>query len=318
MQLITELCPNIYLIDCHDSGLQQRTGSYVLAEEQLTIIETSASPSVKHIIDGLESLNYSLDDVKYIIVTHIHLDHAGGAGLLLQKCPQATLIVHPQGYRHLVDPTRLIKGAQAVYGEQFEQLFDPIIPIPEERLIVKNDQEKLIISNDCTLIFYDTPGHANHHFSIYHPKSNGIFTGDTAGVRYPRLERLGIEFCLPSTSPNQFDPQKMLAAIDLYESLKVDKIFFGHYSMSSKPMEVYKQLREMIPIFVEKANQAVNNYSNKTDQISNTISSLAKIVTNKLTKLQVPQDDQVYDLIQLDLYVSSLGLIDYIHKKNKY
>src|SRR5699024_100755 len=141
----------------------------------------------KYVKKGLESLGFSLDEVKYIIVTHIHLDHSGGAGLLLQQCPNATVIVHERGARHLAAPRKLAAGARAIYGESFEELFEPIVPVPEERMLIKGEGDTLQISKDCTLKFFNTPGHSRHHFSIYDPISNGIFTGDTAGIRYEQL-----------------------------------------------------------------------------------------------------------------------------------
>ncbi|HET7616397.1 MAG TPA: MBL fold metallo-hydrolase, partial [Bacillales bacterium] len=211
-----DLGNRIHLIDGFDLKTPGRTGTYVLQEEELTLVETGPSPSVPYVLAGLNDLGLDPAEVKYIIVTHIHLDHAGGAGLLLQHCPNAKVVVHPRGNRHLADPSRLVAGARQVYGEQFDELFDPIVPIPEDRLIVKDDGETLKIGAECTLRFYDSPGHAKHHFSIYDPVSNGIFTGDTAGVRYHQTQDQGLTFYLPSTSPNQFDPEAMLHSIERF------------------------------------------------------------------------------------------------------
>lgn len=309
-----QLYEKIFLIDGFDCKMKERTGTYVLAEEQLTLIETAASPSIPYMMEGLEKLNYRLEDIKNIIVTHIHLDHAGGAGLLLEKCPNATVFVHPKGARHLANPSRLIAGARAVYGDQFDEFFDPIVAIPQERLIVKNHQEQLEISDNCTLTFYDTPGHANHHFSILHPVANGMFTGDTAGVRYPELARDGIEFCLPSTSPNQFDPNKTFESIELYDSLNIERIFFGHYGMSAKPQLIYKQLRKWLPIYMEEAQNAFTQFDDINDQVAETIKQLTNRVTAHLSSLGVPNNHEVYKILSLDISVCSMGLIDYLHR----
>jgi glyoxylase-like metal-dependent hydrolase (beta-lactamase superfamily II) len=111
-----DLGKQIHLIDGFDLGMPGRTGTYVIQEEQLTLIETGPSPSVPYVLQGLRDLGLSPEDVKYIIVTHIHLDHSGGAGLLLKDCPNATVVVHPRGARHLADPSRLIESARSVYG----------------------------------------------------------------------------------------------------------------------------------------------------------------------------------------------------------
>ncbi|WP_137742781.1 MBL fold metallo-hydrolase [Robertmurraya siralis] len=315
MSTVEKLFENLYLIDALDLNIKERTGSYVLLERELTIIETSASPSVPHIINGLKSLGLSPKDLKYIIVTHIHLDHAGGAGLLLHHCPNAKVIVHPKGKRHLADPSRLIAGAKAVYREKFDTFFHPIVPIPEEQLISMDNGDKLHISEDCTLTFYHTPGHANHHFSIYHPKWNGMFTGDTAGIYYQLKKE--IEFYLPTTTPSNFDPDKMEQSIELYKSMNLDYIFFGHYGMSDNPKEVYKQVLSWIKPFVDVAAAAFKNGGTPEEMIDVTKVGLFQLVSSHLDNLNIPREHEIYDILALDLEVCAMGLIDYLFRKNK-
>lgn len=315
MKSVEKLLENIYLIDGYDLNMKERTGTYVLTERDLTIVETSSSPSVPHIIEGLKELGYSPTDIKYIIVTHIHLDHAGGAGLLLQQCPNAKVVVHPKGERHLADPTKLIAGARAVYGEKFDSLFNPILPIPEESLVVMNNEDTLTIGEDCTLTFYDTPGHANHHFSIYHPTVNGMFTGDTAGVFYRMLLKEGIEFYLPTTSPNQFSPDKMLQSIKLYKDLSLSYIFFGHYGMSENPEEVYEQVSFWIDKFVEFANRGLSKGETVEEQINIISQELVREATSYLHNKGIRSDHEVFEILALDMNVCAMGLIDYLHKK---
>ncbi|MEH7382346.1 MBL fold metallo-hydrolase [Bacillus sp. JJ1533] len=308
----TQLNDRIFLIDAHDLGRKARTGSYIIKEEKITIVETSASPSIPYILNGLKALDIHPNDVEYIIVTHIHLDHAGGAGLLLQHCPNAKVVVHPKGARHLADPSRLIAGAKAVYGESFDSLFDPIIPIPEEKLIVKEDQSELTIGPNCTLVFYDSPGHANHHFSIYDPVSNGIFTGDTICIYYHELVKDDIELFLPSTTPNQFRPNAMLESAEKIKALHVSSIYFGHYGMTTNVEEVFKQLSYWLPIFVNAGKQTfaelpLANSSEKKDMIKKLI---LQEVTTFLDEHDVPRDHEVYDIIELDLDICAMGIVD--------
>jgi glyoxylase-like metal-dependent hydrolase (beta-lactamase superfamily II) len=312
-----QLIDRIHMIDLHDLNMPGRTGSYVILEESLTIIETSASPSIPFLLDGLKELKLKPEDIAYIIVTHIHLDHAGGVGLLLETCPNAKVIVHPKGYRHLADPSRLIAGAKAVYGDKFERLFEPILPVPEDRLIQKKDGEQLTIGKNCTLTFYDTPGHANHHFSIFDPISNGIFTGDTVGIYYHMLQDQGLEFYLPSTSPNQYNPDAMLASIARIEKLNVDRIFFGHFGMSVRPEEVFRQIREWTPMFIEAGENAVKNNKNETlEELTKlTYNNLLSAVRGYLNKHHVPKEHSVYEVLGVDLKVSAMGLVDRLLKK---
>ncbi|MDF2903491.1 MAG: beta lactamase-like protein [Bacillus sp. (in: firmicutes)] len=310
-----KLGENFYLIDDYDLKQPERTGTYVLVEEEITIIETSASPSIPYLLQGLKDLQISPIDIKYIIVTHIHLDHAGGAGLMLEHCPNAKVIVHPKGERHLADPSRLIAGAQAVYGEKFSELFDPILPIPSDRLISMHDQSKLKISPKCTLRFFDTPGHANHHLSIYYPNVNGMFSGDTVGVFYPQLYRDGIELYLPSTSPNQFDPDKMRNSISMFENMNLDSIYFGHFGMSRSPQEVYRQVRLWLNIFIDAARLAFQEHTQFNDRVQLTEQILSQKISEYLTSNGITSDHPVYEVLTIDINVCSMGLIDYLERQ---
>ncbi|TRM11268.1 MBL fold metallo-hydrolase [Lentibacillus cibarius] len=303
----------IHLIDAFDLDVPERTGTYVIDEDELTLVETGPSPSVKYIKKGLGELGFSLEQVKYIIVTHVHLDHAGGAGLLLQDCPNATIVIHPKGARHLVNPKKLAAGARAVYGDSFSDLFDPIVPVPEDRLLVKDDGETLNIGDNCTLKFLDTPGHARHHFCIYDPISNGLFTGDTVGIRYQQLVRDGIDFFLPSTSPNHFDPSAMHASINRIRHMNLDRIYFGHFGMTEKVNEALIQVSEWLDVFVEIGEKVVSEEKGY-DALS---SSMLERVKETLHPLDVPDNHDVYVLINLDMQVSALGIIDYFKKLKK-
>lgn len=307
-----DLGNGIFLIDGFDLGLPSRTGTYVINEEALTLVETGPSMSVPYVVNGLKELNLDPKDVQYIIVTHIHLDHSGGAGLLLESCPNAKIVVHPKGARHLADPSRLILGAKAVYGEDFERLFDPILPIPEDKIVIKEDNDTLQIGENRQLTFYHTPGHADHHFSIFDPVSKGIFTGDTIGVRYDQIK--DFEFYLPSTSPNQFRPEDMLQSLNkIIHELNVERVYFGHFSMSTNPAEVEKQIRYWLQKFLE-IGESVFKKDGTYEEVS---AQLLTIIQDTLKEKNIPEDHHVFELIKLDLQVCSMGIIDYFGKKEK-
>ncbi|WP_100012280.1 MBL fold metallo-hydrolase [Lentibacillus sediminis] len=303
----------IHLLDGFDLEMPQRTGSYVIAEEALTIVETGPSPSVKFVKQGLEQLGYTLDQVRYIIVTHVHLDHAGGAGLLAKECPNAQVVVHPRGERHLADPRKLAAGARAIYGESFSDLFDPVLPVPEERLLVKGQGDILEIGPSCSLKFLDTPGHAKHHFSIYDPISNGMFTGDTAGIRYEQLIEEGIDLFLPTTSPNHFDPEAMQASIDRFAAMDLDRIYFGHFGMTVNPADALEKVSIWLKVFVEEGRKAVEE-GKRFDELAN---RLLEHIKEELRENGIPDDHEAYVMLNLDMQVSALGILDYFSRQNK-
>lgn len=308
----TKLDERIWLIDDFDMQMGQRTGTYVIDEEALTLVETGPSPSVKHVKAGLSELGFSLEQVKYIIVTHVHLDHAGGAGLLLRDCPNAMVVVHPRGQRHLADPRKLAAGARGVYGDSFEELFEPIVAIDKERLLVKTEGDTLKIGTDCTLQFLDTPGHAKHHFSIYDPVSNGIFTGDTVGIRYEKLIDSGVDFYLPTTSPNHFDPDAMHHSIKRVKQMNVDRIYFGHFGMSEDVDIALDQVEGWLDVFVA-AGEKVYAEKKGYDELAN---RMLHKVQQFLRDQGIPDDHEIYVIINLDMQISALGIMDYLQKNN--
>lgn len=308
-----QLNDRIYIIDGFDLGLKQRTGTYVIMEEEITLVDTGPSLSIPYVKKGLEALGISLDQIKYIIATHVHLDHSGGAGLLMTECPNAKAVVHPRGARHLADPSRLAAGARAVYGERFDDLFEPIVPIPEDRILEMSEGDTLKIGETCTLEFWDTPGHANHHIGIYDPVSNGIFIGDTAGIRYAPLIEDGVEFFPPSTSPNQFDPDKMQQSIERFTAKNLDVLYFGHFGATNSPKKTLQQVSEWLTVFMEEAEAATANEEGHEALAER----LLDRVRTHLRKLGVPDDHRAYKMIELDMDVSAMGIIDYLGKRAK-
>nr|WP_017727960.1 MBL fold metallo-hydrolase [Halalkalibacterium ligniniphilum] len=301
----------ISLIDGFDLNLKERTGTYVIHEKELTLIETGPSLSVPHILEGLKELDISSAQIRHIIVTHIHLDHSGGLGLLLNDCINARVYVHPRGARHLVDPSRLIKGAKAVYGDMFERLFTPILPVPEDKITTVEDGDELEIGPACKLEFLHTPGHAAHHISILDPVTNGIFTGDTLGVRYEPLSREGIEFVLPSTSPNQFHPEQMLQSLKRIRKKRVERIYFGHFSVSTDPEFVYSQINHWLPIFVEEGKM----FASENKSYHELADHLLGIIQRYLREKGIPDTHPVYEHIRVDLFLCSMGILEYLQKR---
>ncbi|MBA2176592.1 MBL fold metallo-hydrolase [Halobacillus locisalis] len=304
-----KVADGVHLIDGYDMGFKGRTGTYLLQDEHTTLIETGPSPSVPHVLKGLESLGISPQEIENVILTHIHLDHAGGAGLLIRECPNATVYVHKKGLRHLANPSRLEAGARMVYGDHFDELFAPIIPIDEESLSAVSDGERLSIGADRTLTFYDTPGHAKHHIAIHDSLSQGLFIGDTAGIRYHQTEDYGLTFYLPTTSPNQFDPEAMQQSIERFRTIHPERLFFGHFGVSEQPGVALEQVSEWIPIFVEEAKTG-----NSLQEIER---RLLTRVTSYLEDHNIPSDHPVYEILKLDMSVCAMGIGDYLQKQAK-
>ena len=194
MAVFTPLAHGIYCVDA--LYVKPDVASiYLLREgDEVAIIETGTSHSLDNLLAVMAELGIDDNQVRYVIPTHVHLDHAGGASAMMSRFSQANLIIHPRGARHMIDPQVLIAGTVAVYGqEKFDRLYGNIEPISEDRIIVADDLQRHLLGSR-ELLFIDTPGHAYHHFCIYDEASRGIFTGDTFGISYAPMKNLADGF----------------------------------------------------------------------------------------------------------------------------
>ena len=216
---------------------------YIIKQNnKVAIIETGTTLSVSNVKKALENDSLSFLDVAYIIPTHVHLDHAGGAGELMKQCLNAKLIVHPRGARHLIDPTKLIAGAMAVYGEkEFKKLYGKVIPIEANR-VIEADDSFILDFDGRELKFIDTPGHARHHFCIWDKQTESMFTGDTFGISYRDLDHNDQAYIFPSTSPVQFDPEELIKSIHKIMKYKPKRVCLTHFAAIRPTQKVVEQL----------------------------------------------------------------------------
>lgn len=244
-------------ISCIDTGyLQPGTACcYVMLDHgEAAIIETGTALGVPRILQTLEHLHIAPQQLRYVIPTHVHLDHAGGAGALLQALPDATLLVHPRGARHLIDPARLIEGATAVYGAQrFAELYGEVVPALAARVQIADDGSRWTLGQR-QLLMRDTPGHARHHFCVWDELSRGWFSGDTFGIAYRELYCAGEPFLMPTTTPVQFEPEALLASLDLLMAQQPDFMYLTHFGRIRASEAGAAALREQIADYVRIAN----------------------------------------------------------------
>ena len=184
-------------------------------------------------MEGLEKAGLAPEQVRYLIVTHVHLDHSGGTAELLKHCPNATVIAHPRAGRHIIDPSRLVTGARLIYGDEaFDRLYGEIEPVDADRVVTKEDGETLELGGR-TLTFYDSPGHARHHFIVQDSATNSIVVGDAFGNCYPHLQRGDQAYFSYVCAPPQFNPAEARATIERIRDLEPDRIYVAHFGQSS-------------------------------------------------------------------------------------
>lgn len=233
-------------IDTHYAGQDQVAAAYLLVDEgEAAFVETNTSSSVPGLLAALAAEGLSPERVKYVIITHIHLDHAGGAGVLMAACPNATLLAHPKAAPHAIDPSRIVKGATAVYGEEaFAELYGEVRPTPAERVRAMADGETVELGGR-TLTFLHTRGHANHHFCVHDSRSEGVFTGDSMGVVYPHLQDKGV-FALASTSPTDFDEAAAHEALDRIVATGAKRVYPTHFGEYTEVQAIADQLHAQL------------------------------------------------------------------------
>lgn len=232
---------------CIDTGLHKpgMAACYLLEEQgRAAIVDSGTWHTVPHVMEVLEQRGIARDAVDYVIVTHIHLDHAGGAGALLQQLPNAKLVVHPFGAKHMVDPSRISDAAIAVYGkDQFDHDYHEIVPVAPDRVIEAPDKHALTL-NGRELVFLDTPGHAGHHFCIWDARSRGFFTGDTFGLSYRETDVDGQPMVIPTTTPVQFKPDVWQQSLDKLQSYNPEVMYLTHFSAVREVPRLMAELRQ--------------------------------------------------------------------------
>lgn len=243
-------------ISAIDSGFgrPQLAAIHLVVEDgHAALIDTGTNASLPIVLAALKDKGLSPEQVEYVILTHIHLDHAGGAGTLMRALPHARLTVHPRGARHMADPSRLVAGTQAVYGEaQARRMYGDILPIPVERML-ETPEGTTIRLGGRELTFLDTPGHARHHVCIRDGRSGHIFAGDMFGLSYRELDVDGRQFVFPTTTPVQFDPAAMHASIDRLQFLRPDAIYVTHFGQVRDVPRLAADLHRLIDAHVAVA-----------------------------------------------------------------
>ncbi len=281
--------------------------------DEVAIVETNTSLAVPLIFDALERLKKRPEDVRYVIVTHAHLDHAGGAGALLQQCVNATLLAHPKAARHLIDPSRLVASASAVYGaEAFKQLYGEILPIASDRVVAIEDSQRVSFGAS-QLNFFHTKGHATHHFVVQEADSGLIYTGDTFGIVYPALQGKGT-LALISSSPTDFDAEEARKSVRRIQGLKPPHVCLTHFGCHANVDDIAQQLLECIDF----SDQLVGQVSDLIEAEALELYFTQKLdhdVRRRAQSLQLNLTPPLNELLALDVKLNAQGLAHLVKKQ---
>jgi glyoxylase-like metal-dependent hydrolase (beta-lactamase superfamily II) len=252
--------------------------AYLIVEQgRGAFVDCGTNHSVPRMLAALAANGLGAADVDWLILTHVHLDHAGGAGELMAQLPNARLVVHPRGARHMIDPSKLWAGASAVYGEAvMEREYGRLRPIPAERVIEAVDSHVVDLAGR-PLRCIDTPGHAKHHNTIHDARANVCFTGDVFGLSYREFDTERGAFILPTTSPVQFDPDALHASINRLVALKPTAMYLTHYNRVEEIDRLAADLHEQIDAMVALARAA----NQQPDRHATLVASLAQLYADR-------------------------------------
>jgi glyoxylase-like metal-dependent hydrolase (beta-lactamase superfamily II) len=291
-----------------DSGMvrPQMAACYLLETgSAVAIIETGNAASPDRIFKVLQSRGRRPDEISHVIVTHVHLDHAGGAGTLMQRLPQATLVAHPYAVRHLVDPSKLEASARAVYGDaKFDEMYGSLVPVAEERVEVMEDGDEIRVGGR-RLQFMDAPGHARHHFTVWDEQSAGWFTGDTFGLSYRELDTVKGPFIFPTTTPIQFDPGPLVNSIDRMMEKKPASMYLTHFGRVRDVERLAAELREEVRGYAT-LGERFESAENRTQKIEE--SMMDRLFDRARAHGVTLDEDTLRDLFAGDVILNTQGI----------
>ncbi len=249
---ILTLDGDLLAIDCQMAGMSQLVAAFVVPGERVAVIETGPATVASTLTAGLAVLGIGPADVAYFVGSHIHLDHAGGAGDIAELFPSATIVVHREGARHMVDPAKLMASAYRVFGDRLDELFGPLKPVPEERLLAVDDGDRLELGGGRSLEILYAPGHARHHMAVQDSDTGVLFVGDSMGVYLPDAGVLR-----PATPPPDFDLEVALSTLDRYRALSPTGLYLTHFGPAPADRDLLATARERLVRFGDIVRDAM-------------------------------------------------------------
>ncbi len=275
--------PGVIELDTRLGGWHRVTAGYLIEGPAPVLVETGSQSSVPVLLDTLAALGVGPRDLAGVVVTHIHLDHAGGVGDVARAFPEATVYVHQKGARHLADPARLVASAAQVYGPLLDSLYGRLDPTPAERLHVLEDGEAIEVAPDRRLVAVDSPGHAKHHLGLHDSLSGLLFAGDAVGVKLPDGGVLR-----PSTPPPDFDLELALASLRRFAARRPTGIALAHYGLLGEPEALLGEAEERLTRWAETAEAAWRAGTDVADALAERFASdLDGVAPEHREKLEV-------------------------------
>jgi glyoxylase-like metal-dependent hydrolase (beta-lactamase superfamily II) len=308
LDFIEDLGQGIYAID---TGFQRPRfdAAYLMIEDgRAAFIDTGTNHAVPRLLAALTALGLTTEAVDWVIPTHVHLDHAGGVGLLMQSLPRARALVHPRGLRHMVDPKALWLGALAVYGdEEMQRSYGKLVPVPAERAQASHDEQVIHLAGR-PLRLIDSPGHARHHHAIWDERSRSWFTGDTFGLSYRAFDVDGRAWILPTSTPVQFEPEALKATVTRLLAAEPLAMQVTHYSRIGGSVDEVKRLAALMLEQVDEMVALAESLRTAPDRHEQLRTGLLAGYLQRLRSHGHAADAEAADWLGLDAELNAQGL----------
>jgi len=281
----------------------------VVQDGRAALVDTASNESLPKVLSALAAKGLSPADVDWVLLTHVHLDHAGGAGSYMQAFPNARLTVHPRGARHMIDPTRLVAGTIDVYGAaEAQRMYGEIVPVPADRIVETPDGASVSL-NGRRFEFLDTPGHARHHVCIVDERSGHAFAGDTFGLSYRELDVDGRPAIFPSTTPVQFDPPALHASIDRLLARRPGAVYVTHFGQVRDVQRCGENLHRLIDAHAQLGLECERDGATGEQRSQRLREGVRAIVLDEAQRQRWPLGrDALLALFDLDIQLNAGGL----------
>ena len=295
---------DVRLIDLLHLGQPHVIGSYVLLGHQMALVDPGPASTLDTLEAGLAAHGLALADIQTILLTHIHLDHAGATGILLRRYPHMRVYVHSRGAPHLIAPEKLINSAARLYGDAMQRLWGTILPVPEQAITVLSGGETLQIGSRALRV-YDAPGHASHHVVYVDTYSRAAWVGDTGGVCRP-----GAAVARPATPPPDIDIEAWQRSLDMLRTLDPSVLLLTHFGPTYQPLAYIEDYRAMLLHWAEVVRTGLSSGADEATQIA----QLDQLALAELGPAASAEDATLYEQAS-SITLSWQGLARYWRKR---
>ncbi|MFN2557069.1 MAG: MBL fold metallo-hydrolase [Nitriliruptorales bacterium] len=303
------LSGDVIAIDTLTAGMTRMTAGYLLPAPRPALIECGPSLASGNVITGLREVGLEPEDLAYLVLTHIHLDHAGGAGDIAAVFPSATIVVSAVGAPHLQNPERLNASSRRVYGELMDTVYGECTPVEGERLLAAEDGHRIDLGGGRRLQLLSTPGHAKHHMGIWDEATGTIFSGDSVGVKLPGMRDLR-----PATPPPDFHLEAAKRSLGRYLELQPARVYLAHYGEIGPPSETLERALERLHLWAEAAEAAYREH----DELDHVVETLGQRFADEFDPALIPDDPHGRERVRLmsGVRANAAGLLRYLRKRD--